>query len=314
MATTLRYIDIGANLLDGMYQGRYNDKAYHAPDLDAVLDRAFSAGVEKLIVTAGSLEESRAALKLARSHAQLYCTVGVHPTRCGEFLAHPQGSEAYLEALQDIIRDGQRDSKVVAVGECGLDYDRLHFCDRDTQCAFFALQFSLARSSGLPMFLHLRAAVGDFMDVVRQHQDDFVGGVVHSFDGTGEELQQVLSLPKLSIGINGCSLKTEQNLEVMRQVPLDRLMIETDSPWCEIRPSHAGSKYVRSRRESKDKKKHEAGKLVKGRNEPCCIGQVLEVVAAHRGLDDLEGLGCQIFENTNAMFFTGRRSACLTEA
>lgn len=199
----------GANLLDGMYQGSYNDKQYHEPDLEAVLQRAFDAGgrrawahacwqaheqahaggasgttecaafccalapgVERLVITAGNLEEARQALALARTHGagaaglvwraalqglawlasaarapacmrrstsvptslscscfpapaeRLYSTVGVHPTRCGEFDAHPGGPDAYLAELAQVLDDGMHDGKVVAVGETGLDYDR----------------------------------------------------------------------------------------------------------------------------------------------------------------------------------------------
>lgn len=306
----MRFIDIGANLLDGMYQGEYNGKGgYHPPDLDAVLKRAFSAGIEKLIITAGNLQEAQAALSLARTHERLYCTVGVHPTRCGEFDSHPGGPDAYLASLQEVLRDGQADGKVVAVGETGLDYDRLHFCDAATQRKYFERQFELARASGLPMFLHLRAAADDFLDIVGRHSGDFPSGVVHSFDGSLDEMQRVLQHEKLSIGINGCSLKTEANLEVMAAVPLDRLLLETDCPWCEIRPSHAGSRYMSTKFEAKDRKKHEAGKLVKSRNEPCCIVQVLEVVAGHRGITDREQLAEQLYANAERMFFHPQISA-----
>mmetsp|Transcript_53739 Transcript_53739/g.78489 ORF Transcript_53739/g.78489 Transcript_53739/m.78489 type:complete len:104 (-) Transcript_53739:399-710(-) len=78
-------IDIGANLLDPMFQGIYHGSRKHEADLGAVLDRAWSNGVEKIIITAGTLGEARAALRLARTDPRLYCTVGVHPTRCREF-------------------------------------------------------------------------------------------------------------------------------------------------------------------------------------------------------------------------------------
>jgi TatD DNase family protein len=112
-----------------------------------------------------------------------------------------------------------------------------------------------------------------------------------------------------SIGINGCSLKTDNNLEVMAAVPLDRLLLETDCPWCEVRPSHAGSRHVLTRHEAKDRKKHEAGKLVKSRNEPCCIAQVLEVVAGHRGLQDRQQLAAQVYDNARRMFFPAAAAA-----
>ncbi|GIL89036.1 hypothetical protein Vretifemale_16884 [Volvox reticuliferus] len=231
-ASRMRFIDIGANLLDDMYDGKYNDKQYHPPDLMSVLDRAWVAGLERLIITAGSLKEAQKALELAKTDDRLFCTVGCHPTRCGEFEAHSGGAEAYLQELLAVLREGQAAGKVVAVGECGLDYDRLHFCDAETQKKYFEAQFQLARESGLPMFLHLRAAADDFLEIVQRHAADFSrGGVVHSFDGTADEAKRILEMPQLAIGLNGCSLKTEDNLAVVASLPLERIMIETDCPW-----------------------------------------------------------------------------------
>ena len=161
----LPLIDIGANLTDPMYQGTYNGKARHEPDYDLVLERAAAAGVERVIVTGGTLEESRRALALAAQSERLACTVGVHPTRCGEFEAGA-GPEAHLRALRGVVASGR--GKVVAIGECGLDYDRLQFCDRATQLKYFELQFRLAEETGLPMFLHNRNTGGDFARVVRE--------------------------------------------------------------------------------------------------------------------------------------------------
>ena len=275
------FIDIGANLLDDMFTGNYHgsDKSYHPPDLDAVLQRSWDAGVQKIIITAGNLEEAKAALQLARTHERLFTTVGVHPTRCSEFEAYPEGPEAYMRALKEVLSDGTRDKKIVAIGECGLDYDRLQFCDAETQRRWFEAQFELAKSSNLPMFLHLRAAANDFLDIVRRHVDDFPAGVVHSFDGTASELEEILKIEKLDIGVNGCSLKTEENLSVVKLIPIERLHFETDAPWCDIRSTHAGAAWVKTKLPAKDKKKHEASCLVKGRNEPCNIRQVFEVVA-----------------------------------
>jgi len=239
---------------------------------------------------------------------RLFSTVGVHPTRASEFEQHPQGPDAYLAALAGVIADGLTDGKVVAVGECGLDYDRLHFCDAATQKKWFEAQFSLARGSGLPMFLHLRAATADFMEIIGRHIGDFpAGGVVHSFDGSEDELAAVLAVQQLSVGLNGCSLKTAENLKVAAMVPIDRLMVETDAPWCEIRPSHAAAEHVQTRLPAKDKKKHEPGALVKGRNEPCNIVQVLEAVAGARGEADIDALAWKVHSNASALFFPPAR-------
>jgi TatD DNase family protein len=127
---------------------------------------------------------------------------------------------------------------VVAVGETGLDYDRLQFCDAPTQQRFFETQIRLAEEFQLPMFLHNRASTLDFCRILAPLRASIPGGVVHSFDGSLEELHQLLDL-NCFIGLNGCSLKTSDNLKVAAQVPIERLMMETDAPWCDIRPTHA---------------------------------------------------------------------------
>ena len=183
-------------------------------------------------------------MELARAHpGKLYATVGCHPTRCGEF--DSEGPDKYMESLRDIIRDNR--DLVAAIGEFGLDYDRTKFCDVETQKKYFLRQLELSRETGLPAFLHCRAAGSDLVNILTDNMEKLPGGgVVHSFDGTAEERDKILSLG-LHIGINGCSLKTEENLEVMSGIPVERLMIETDCPWCEVRPSHAGHKLVRTK-------------------------------------------------------------------
>ncbi|KAG0477087.1 hypothetical protein HPP92_013928 [Vanilla planifolia] len=132
MASTTRMIDIAVNLTDGMFKGLYNGKQYHAGDIPAVLSRAWSAGVDRIIVTGGSLEESREALAIAQTDERLFCTVGVHPTRCKEF-DDSGDPEKHFQELLTLAKEGFAKGKVVAIGECGLDYDRLHFCPSNIQ-------------------------------------------------------------------------------------------------------------------------------------------------------------------------------------
>ncbi|TMW57172.1 hypothetical protein Poli38472_003097 [Pythium oligandrum] len=305
-----RFIDIGANLTDPVFVGNYRGKQKHKDDMDTVLQRAKATGVDKIMITGGTLSESKEALRLARSKAKddaafpaLFSTVGVHPTRCGEFEHNEEGlsPEAYFSELEALCAEGAKDGTVVAIGECGLDYDRLEFCTKELQLKYFEKQFELAEKTKLPMFLHNRNTEGDFYAMISKNRHRFSNGVVHSFTGSTEEAQKLVELG-LYIGINGCSLKTAENLETMKSIPTDRLMIETDAPWCDIRATHAGFSHVKTTWPTKKAEKHDEASMVKSRNEPCTIRQVLEVISGVRGEDPIQ-LAEHVYENTRRVFF-----------
>ncbi|CAA0837823.1 TatD related DNase [Striga hermonthica] len=295
-------LHIAVNFTDGMFRGMYNGKQYHVADVAAVLSRAWNAGVDRIVVTGGSLEESKEALAIAETDARLFCTVGVHPTRCKEFddSGDPEG---HFKALLSLAREGIEKGKVVAIGECGLDYDRLHFCPAEIQKKYFERQFELAYVTKLPMFLHMRAAAEDFCNILEQNKHKFCSGVAHSFTGGAQDRDRLLSFNNLFIGVNGCSLKTAENLDVVKGIPVERLMIETDSPYCEIKNTHAGMKFVKTLWPSKKKEKHDLECIVKGRNEPCLVRQVLEVVAGCKGIADINQLSETVYHNTCRVFF-----------
>lgn len=192
-------IDIGANLLDGMFSGNYHGSNHHIPDINYVLARATAVGITHIMVTAGTLSEAKDALAMVSSHNNLYCTVGVHPTRANEFDADPAG---YLDQLLGVAKAGAASGKIVAIGECGLDYDRLQFCSKEVQLRHFEKHFVLAEQTGLPMFLHNRNSTSDLAAEIKKNRHRFTHGVVHSFDGSDEEVKQLLALD-LYIGING---------------------------------------------------------------------------------------------------------------
>lgn len=332
MASTPQYIDIGVNLTDPVFRGNYHGKQAHEDDFDAVLSRAVHAGVVAQILTGGNLAESREALSLARSYEGFYSTAGCHPTRTSGMESYEQGADVYLGKIKELILTSRKEGvgKVVAVGECGLDYDRLHFSPAEVQKKHFATQLSLAAEVQLPLFLHSRAAHRDFVDILQprideihtalshsgeQHKHDPEAkrvGVVHSFTGTVDEVKELLDRG-LFIGINGCSLKTQDNLEVLQHIPLSRLMLETDAPWCDPRSTHASHSHIQTFKQdhpdlhalyqpaSVKKEKWKPDSMVKGRNEPCVIGLVAATVASVKGVS-IEQVAQAAVYNTRWLF------------
>lgn len=297
----VRYVDIAVNLTDSMFNGVYNTKQYHLNDLEHVIKRCKMFNIEKLLVTGSSLSESENVIEICKTYPEMcYATVGVHPCCVNEI--NEQNEATYLNNLSNLIQNNLK--YVRAFGEIGLDYDRLHYSSKEQQQKYFKKQLDLATSFKLPLFLHMRNANDDFINILKPYLPQLPKGVVHSFTGTIPELRQLLSLG-LYIGINGCSLKTAENLETIKQIPLNRLMIETDSPWCEIRPSHAGYKYLTPYPNEfypklaeedeiklekpnkllpfnsikKEKFKQIDNSLIKGRNEPVNIGHVAQIVS-----------------------------------
>jgi TatD DNase family protein len=271
----MEFCDIGLNLSDGMYKGYYHGHQKHPEDIEAVLRRGVDYGVKKSILTGSTVEASIECIDMCARYSHLcglFSTVGVHPTHSKDFVGKEEEVIAQLRNL--IENDPER--RVVALGECGLDYDRLFFANKNLQLRGFDLQLDLSAtlSRPLPLFLHSRNTGGDFERIIRENRHKLPrGGVVHSFTGGVEEMRELVDLG-LYIGVNGCSMKTEENLAVVKEIPLEWLLLETDAPWCGIKPTHASSKYVKTKFETKKVEKYEPGKMVKDRNEPCTMCQV----------------------------------------
>lgn len=119
----------------------------------------------------------------------------MHPTRCNE-LEGPD-SDQYIASLTELAMNS-KDNKIVAIGECGLDYDRLQFCPKEVQLRQYPRHFAIAEAAKLPMFLHCRAAEEDFLRITREHRQQFRAGVVHSFTGS---LQDALAAIQLDLYI-----------------------------------------------------------------------------------------------------------------
>ncbi|KAF2013801.1 deoxyribonuclease Tat-D [Aaosphaeria arxii CBS 175.79] len=284
----LRYVDIGINLGDPVFRGEYHGTQRHESDFNDVLQRALDVGCKKFMVTGSDLKESQHAVQIAKDHPGVcYATVGVHPCSAKQFDTHPGGPSALISALRDLAKTAKESGEAVAFGEIGLDYDRLFLTPKDQQLKYFEAQLELAVEIQLPLFLHSRAASEDFERLLGAVLPQLPKkGLVHSFTGTLEEMEHMIALG-LDVGVNGCSLKTEENVEVVRAIPLEHLQIETDGPWCEMRPSHASAKYLKDAPvlpKAVKKEKFSKGLMVKGRNEPATIPHVAYAIAQIKGI------------------------------
>ncbi|PVG03237.1 hypothetical protein CPB86DRAFT_779579 [Serendipita vermifera] len=245
----------------------------------------------------------------------LYATVGCHPTRSTQMA---KGPEQYLKSLDDLIsKHLEGPGRAVAVGECGLDYDRLFFADKETQKKAFRVQLELAKKYHLPLFLHERNCHTDFVALLTEagmHENGGEavggkGGVAHSFTGSAEEMEDLVRMGYY-ISINGCSMKTDEQLEMVKKIPLERLLLETDAPWCSMTGGHASKKILESLPVrfkalyfpvSTPPERWQEGKAVKGRNEPCAIGAVAHVVSKLKGVPIVEVVD-HVWRNTITLF------------
>lgn len=206
----MQLVDIGANLTHSAFR----------TDLDEVLARARIAGVGELVVTGTAIPESRAAVALAEAHERVYATAGVHPHHARDC------DDTTLPALREIARH----PKVVAIGECGLDFNR-NYSPHPDQEKWFVAQLELGIELGKPLFLHSRDAHPRFASVLKAHRP--ARAVAHCFTGERAELQACLDLG-LYIGITGwiCDERRGRHLlELVRDIPRDRLLLETDAPY-----------------------------------------------------------------------------------
>ena len=240
-------IDIGANLINKSFRN----------DCDEVIERALSSGVEKIIVTGTSVDVSEKSLELVKQHkGVLYSTAGIHPHDAKTF------SDEALQKLCEL----HENKEVVAVGECGLDFNR-DFSPRDIQEECFRQQVQLAVKLKKPLFLHQRDAHEKFMEVLADFDLSETPVVVHCFTGTEEEAVDYINAGYF-IGITGwiCDERRGFHIkEFVSKIPLNKLMIETDCPYLlprNLRP-----------------------KPKKGRNEPAFLGHIAAEIAQCYDMD-----------------------------
>lgn len=205
-------IDIGVNI----------NHRFFLDDLDKTLADMQEMGVEGMICIASDLEESQQVQALSQSYSAIWNTLGCHPHQAKAWNTE---SKTRLSALI-------KDSRPVAIGETGLDFNR-NYSTPDEQFYAFHEQIELATEHQLPLYLHERDAHKEMIDTLKQHPDLARKSVIHCFTGSRLELDNYLELG-LFIGITGwvCDERRGADLQAsIPHIPLDRLLIETDAPY-----------------------------------------------------------------------------------
>ncbi|UAW97068.1 TatD family hydrolase [Halopseudomonas nanhaiensis] len=245
------WIDIGVNLTDAAFDA----------DRQAVLERAWQAGISQMVLTSTSSHTAKAVQDLCSTQPdRLFCTAGIHPHE----------ARHWTSELSDEVRELANADPVRAIGECGLDFNR-DFSPRSSQIKALEEQLQLAVELQLPVFLHERDASEQLVHILKDYRDQLPAAVVHCFTAGREALFAYLDLD-LHIGITGwiCDERRGTHLlELVPNIPAGRLMLETDAPW--LLPRTLDPK-PRNRR-----------------NEPAFIGAVAETVATcrHESVTDL---------------------------
>lgn len=242
-------------------------------DVDQVIERAKLAKVQSIVTVGADLASSRQAVEFAKRYPDVIATVGVHP----------HDADSVSDSILHEITMLAEDEGVVAIGEIGLDY-HYDFSPRDAQRRVFAIQISLARELGLPIVVHVREAYPDVMSILKSERAEEVGGIIHCFSGDREVAKDCLDMGfYISVGGILTFANSQALREIIRGLPMDRILLETDAPYLTPVPYR--------------------GK----RNEPAYVVHVAEALANLKGITF-----CEVAEATtlNACKLFGLRKGC----
>ncbi len=243
------------------------------PDFDAdrsdVIQRAIDAGISHMITVGTDIEDSKRAIALAEGYEFIYAAVGIHP--------HDARDITDIENVSDTIKKLASKKKVVALGETGLDYHYMH-SPAEIQQEHFRLEINLAKSLGLPVIVHSREAKEDTLRILKEEKVEVTGGVLHCFSGDMDMAEKALNMG-LYISFSGViTFRNAKKMpDIVKAIPLDRILIETDAPFLTPVP-HRGK-----------------------RNEPAYVKYMAEKIADIKGIS-LEELGKTITDNAARLF------------
>lgn len=235
------------------------------PDVEGVVARAREAGLAGIVSIATDADDARTNVALAERFGDVWATAGIHPHSAGT------SSPETLAAVRELLAH----PRVVAVGETGLDY-HYDFSPREVQRTNFARHLELARDTGLPVIVHAREADDDLRALLREAGQGTVG-VLHSFSSTRELLEDALAMGWYASFSGMITFKKFEELDLVRMVPADRIMVETDTPYLTPVP-HRGKT-----------------------NEPSFVAHTARRAAEIRG-EDPAAFAAQTLENTRRFY------------
>ncbi|MDY0132981.1 MAG: TatD family hydrolase [Desulforegulaceae bacterium] len=247
-----------------------NDKSFNK-DLPQVIERAAKNGVSHLMIAGVSLNTCKKALEIARKYKNVFISVGVHP----------HDSSNCSEEIISKLKEMAKDEKVKAWGETGLDFNRMHSPQKDQE-KWFLRQIEEASALDLPLIFHERDTNKRFLEIIQSQ--NIKNGVVHCFSGDRDELFSYLDLG-FYIGITGIltiKKRGEKLRELLKDIPLDRILVETDSPYLTPAPH-------------KNKTR---------RNEPSFLPVIVKKIAEIKNID-VSKTSETIFQNTCSLFRIG---------
>ncbi len=237
-------------------------------DRDAVIQRAIEKKISNIITIGTNLETSKKAISFAENFDGIFAAVGIHPSDCAD------AKESDYKEIEKLAEH----EKVIAIGEIGLDYYRM-YTDKETQKKAFIRQLSIARKVKLPVIVHTRESQEDSLNLLIKEGASEVSGVLHSFSGTTELLKKVMDTNFYVSYTGGVTFKNSTTDELVKNTPIERMLLETDSPFITPVPFR--------------------GK----RNEPSFIIHTANKIAELKGVS-IEELARVTTENANHLFGT----------
>lgn len=186
-----------------------------------LVEAAVNDGVTRLVCVGTTLADSQRAVKLSQLNQHCYASIGIHPHEAKDYV----DSTEQLQKFSDLVTE----DRVVAVGECGLDYYYNH-SPKEAQQRMLRKQIELALTNNKPLIFHVREAFDDFWPIFDSYKG--IRGVIHSFSASKQELGQILSRG-LYVGLNGIMTFTRDDIQIAaaKAIPIEKLVLETDAPF-----------------------------------------------------------------------------------